>query len=99
MEAWLARAARMHGDRAALETDAGVTTYAELYRRARAAAGALQQREVSAGDKVALALSARGVSVRGIELSPHMVDQLRAKPGGDRVIVQNRKARKNQLSD
>jgi SAM-dependent methyltransferase len=37
--------------------------------------------------RVALALSARGVSVHGIELSPHMVEQLRAKPGGDAVPV------------
>ena len=32
-------------------------------------------------------LSARGIEVRGIELSPHMVDQLRAKPGADAVEV------------
>src|SRR3954471_5849734 len=33
--------------------------------------------------RVALPLLARGVEVHGIELSPHMVDRLRAKPGGD----------------
>jgi len=32
--------------------------------------------------RVALPLRARGVEVHGIELSPHMVDVLRAKPGG-----------------
>jgi SAM-dependent methyltransferase len=32
--------------------------------------------------RVALPLAARGVEVHGIELSPHMVEQLRAKPGG-----------------
>lgn len=37
--------------------------------------------------RVALALSARGVPVDGIELSPHMVEQLRAKPGSDAVEV------------
>jgi hypothetical protein len=37
--------------------------------------------------RIALALSARGVPVRGIELSPHMVDQLRRKPGGEAVEV------------
>lgn len=37
--------------------------------------------------RVALALSARGVSVRGIELSPHMAERLRAKPGADAVPV------------
>ena len=37
--------------------------------------------------RVALPLSERGVSVRGIELSPHMVEQLRPKPGSDAVPV------------
>lgn len=37
--------------------------------------------------RVALPLTARGVRVKGIELSPAMVDQLRKKPGGDAVEV------------
>ncbi len=37
--------------------------------------------------RVALALSARGVPVRGIELSPHMVEQMRPKPGAEAVPV------------
>ena len=37
--------------------------------------------------RVALALGARGVQVHGIELSPHMVERLRAKPGADAVEV------------
>jgi SAM-dependent methyltransferase len=37
--------------------------------------------------RVALALSERGVPVQGIELSPHMVQQMRAKPGADAVPV------------
>ena len=37
--------------------------------------------------RVALPLAARGVEVRGIDLSPAMVDRLRAKPGGDRIPV------------
>ena len=35
--------------------------------------------------RVALALSARGVDVHGIELSPHMLDRLRAKANADVV--------------
>jgi 16S rRNA A1518/A1519 N6-dimethyltransferase RsmA/KsgA/DIM1 with predicted DNA glycosylase/AP lyase activity len=35
--------------------------------------------------RVALALSARGVPVHGIELSPYMAERMRAKPGADRV--------------
>jgi SAM-dependent methyltransferase len=37
--------------------------------------------------RIALALSARGVPVTGIELSPHMAARLRAKPGGEAVPV------------
>src|SRR3954454_20440660 len=37
--------------------------------------------------RVALPLSARGVDVVGIELSPAMVEQLRAKPGGAALDV------------
>jgi len=37
--------------------------------------------------RVALPLSARGVPVSGIELSPHMAERLRAKQGADAVPV------------
>jgi SAM-dependent methyltransferase len=37
--------------------------------------------------RVALPLSERGIAVRGIELSPHMVERLRAKPGANAVPV------------
>jgi SAM-dependent methyltransferase len=37
--------------------------------------------------RIALPLSARGVAVHGIELSPHMVEQLRRKPGAQAVQV------------
>ena len=37
--------------------------------------------------RVALPLSERGVSVHGIELSPAMVQRLRAKPGGEAIGV------------
>jgi SAM-dependent methyltransferase len=37
--------------------------------------------------RVALPLAARGVQVAGIELSPHMVKVLRAKPGADAIPV------------
>jgi SAM-dependent methyltransferase len=35
--------------------------------------------------RVALPLAERGVSVSGIELSPYMLERLRAKPGADRI--------------
>jgi O-succinylbenzoic acid--CoA ligase len=57
MEAWLARAARMHGARTAMSTREGSRhTYSELYARARAVAGGLCARGIGAGDRVALAL-------------------------------------------
>ena len=37
--------------------------------------------------RIALPLAARGVRVHGIDLSPDMVAQLRAKPGGDELPV------------
>lgn len=37
--------------------------------------------------RVALPLSARGLTVQGIELSPHMAEKLRTKPGADAITV------------
>jgi SAM-dependent methyltransferase len=37
--------------------------------------------------RIALPLCARGVRVHGIELSPHMVEQLRRKPGAEAIPV------------
>ena len=37
--------------------------------------------------RVALPLAQRGIPVHGIELSPHMVEQLQAKPGADSLSV------------
>ena len=48
--------------------------------------GAALELAVGTG-RVALPLSARGVPVHGIELSLHMAEQLRAKPGADAVAV------------
>ena len=55
-----------------------------LYELARG--GSALEFAVGTG-RVALPLSARGVSVQGIELSPHMAERLRAKPGADAVPV------------
>lgn len=37
--------------------------------------------------RIALPLAAQGIRVDGVELSPAMVAQLRAKPGGDQIAV------------
>lgn len=56
--------------------------------RARVARGGRGALEFAVGTgRVALPLSARGVPVSGIELSPPMVERLRAKPGADAVPV------------
>jgi O-succinylbenzoic acid--CoA ligase len=56
VEAWLARAARLRGDRTALQALGDGVSYADLYEEARAVAGALVERGVRPGDRVALAL-------------------------------------------
>jgi len=52
----------------------------------RAVTGPVLELGVGTG-RLALPLSRRGVRVHGIELSPAMVDQLRAKPGSDAIAV------------
>jgi SAM-dependent methyltransferase len=52
----------------------------------QARGGAALELGVGTG-RVALPLSQRGVAVHGIELSPAMVDQLRAKPGAEAIDV------------
>jgi SAM-dependent methyltransferase len=61
--------------------DPAVDCLAELAR-----GGAVLEFAIGTG-RVALALSARGLPVSGIELSSAMVAQLRAKPGSDAVPV------------
>src|SRR5580704_8234573 len=49
--------------------------------------------------RLALPLSARGVRVQGIELSPDMVEQLRRKPGAEGVAVTVGDMTTTRLSD
>lgn len=73
------------------------TVYARLFEPSVLAPMTARLEELAAGGsalefavgtgRVALALSARGVPVQGIELSPHMAEQMRAKPGADAVPV------------
>ncbi len=51
-----------------------------------AGAGPVLEFAIGTG-RVALPLSARGVRVSGIELSPYMVEQLRGKPGANDIEV------------
>ncbi len=61
--------------------DATVDFLAEL-----AGDGAALELGVGTG-RIALPLAARGIAVHGVDLSPDMVAQLRAKPGGDAIGV------------
>lgn len=61
--------------------DPAVTFLAEL-----AGTGPALELGIGTG-RVALPLSRRGVHVHGIDLSPPMVEQLKAKPGGGEVGV------------
>ena len=54
---------------------------------ARLAAGAPTLELAIGTGRIALRLAARGVPVAGIDLSPAMVERLRAKPGGDAIAV------------
>jgi SAM-dependent methyltransferase len=71
--------------------------YDEWYRLPDQAAEVALLTELAAGGRalelgigtgrVALPLAANGVTVHGIDSSPKMVEQLHAKPGGDRIHV------------
>ena len=52
----------------------------------QARGGAVLELGIGTG-RIALPLAARGIVVHGIDLSPDMVAQLRAKPGGDAIPV------------
>lgn len=60
--------------------------------------GAVLEFAIGTG-RVALPLSARGISVQGIELSPDMVEQLRRKPGAHTVPVSIGDMTSTYLSD
>jgi SAM-dependent methyltransferase len=61
------------------DTEGPVAALAEL-----AGGGPVLELGVGTG-RVAIPLAARGIPVHGIDLSERMLEQLRAKPGGDRV--------------
>ncbi|MGD9890809.1 MAG: class I SAM-dependent methyltransferase [Dehalococcoidia bacterium] len=71
----------MYGDMRRGDEDAAVAFLAGL-----AGDGAALELAIGTG-RIALPLAARGVRVDGIDISPPMVAQLRAKPGGDRIAV------------
>jgi SAM-dependent methyltransferase len=63
------------------DESAAVTFLAQL-----ANGGPALELAIGAG-RIALPLAALGIQVDGIDISPAMLDQLRAKPGGDKISV------------
>ena len=66
--------------------DAAVVDPAVTFLADLAGGGAALELGIGTG-RVALPLSGRGVRVHGIDLSPFMVERLRAKPGADAIAV------------
>ena len=69
-------AARRYDDQPRGDEADAVRLLTELAREGRALEFAIGT------GRIALPLAERGIEVHGLELSPHMVEQLRAKPGG-----------------
>jgi SAM-dependent methyltransferase len=87
---WGAELARYYDETSAEMFDPAVLdpTVDVLAELARTGDGAGRALEFAVGTgRVALPLAGRGVQVAGIELSPHMAQVLRAKPGADAVPV------------
>jgi hypothetical protein len=83
---WDAELAAVYDDVYASEAEPSVVEPITGVLAELAGGGAALELAVGTG-RIALALSARGVAVTGIELSPHMAGLLRAKPGADTVPV------------
>jgi SAM-dependent methyltransferase len=83
---WDAELAAVYDDVDAWEAEPSVVEPIAGVLAELAGSGAALEFAVGTG-RIALALSARGVAVTGIELSPHMAGRLRAKPGADSVPV------------
>jgi ubiquinone/menaquinone biosynthesis C-methylase UbiE len=83
---WDAELAAVYDDVYAQEAEPSVVEPVTRVLAELAGSGAALELAVGTG-RIALALSARGIAVTGIELSPHMAGRLRAKPGADAVRV------------
>lgn len=66
--------------------DAAVLARTVSFLRAHAEGGPVLEFGIGTG-RVALPLAATGLSVHGIDLSPAMLDRLRAKPGAESITV------------
>ena len=85
-DVWTADVARDYDAASAAMFDPAVLDPAVEFLARRAGGGAALELAVGTG-RVALPLSARGVAVSGIELSGHMLAELRRKPGAEQIPV------------
>jgi SAM-dependent methyltransferase len=81
MASFDAESAAIYDDRPRGDEEAAVA-----FLHKQAAGGRALELAVGTG-RIALPLAESGVDVDGIDLSPHMVERLRAKPGGERIAV------------
>lgn len=64
----------------------GDEEYAVTFLRTWAGEGPALELGIGTG-RIALPLAATGIRVDGIDISPHVVEQMRTKPGGDQINV------------
>lgn len=83
-EIWTDETARTYDDDVADMSSPHLVEQAVDVLEELASAGPVVEFAVGTG-RLAIPLAARGLDVAGIELSPPMLDRLRAKPGGERV--------------
>jgi SAM-dependent methyltransferase len=72
--------------RACRDVQRGDESAAVAFLAQLAGAGPALELAIGTG-RIALPLAARGIRVDGVDISPAMVDQLRAQPGGDQLSV------------
>ena len=87
----------MKGYEPIMSFDTGVAqTYRDIQRGDEIAAVTFLEKAAGPGPalelgigagRIALSLAKCGIRVDGVDISPAMVDQLRAKPGGDKILV------------
>ena len=86
LRVWGAEAARDYDRATAAMSTPEVIGLTVDFLGAHAGAGPVIEFAIGTG-RIALPLAAAGVDVRGIELSEAMIAELRAKPGGDALVV------------
>jgi ubiquinone/menaquinone biosynthesis C-methylase UbiE len=80
------RVARRYDEAVAERFDVSQVEPAVEFLADMAGSGRVLELGIGTG-RIALPLAERGVQVHGVDLSPAMIDRLRAKPGGSEISV------------